>query len=268
MLCVDEKKEILSSVKRLLRKEGYHLHTASSAQEGFEIFKTQKIHLVISDHRMSGMSGTDFLSKIKEMYPDTIRILLTGYTQIDSIKDSVNKGHIYKFFLKPWNDEHLKIEIRKALEKYDLVQANRALTAAIEKKNQELEAANQNLEVLIQQRTRELELKNRSLELTRNIFENLPFPVLGVGSDQIIILINGEARKMVIDGRPCAVGKTLNDIFPRDFIETLLPVFKHQKDHLVFPGNIGGRDCSVHFFPLGGQFYRKGYLLSFQAQEA
>ncbi len=99
ILCVDDEKQILSALKRLLRKETFDLLTATNGEEGLKIMASRDIHLVISDHRMPEMSGISFLSKVRETYPDTIRILLTGYTEIDSIKASINEGHVYKFLL-------------------------------------------------------------------------------------------------------------------------------------------------------------------------
>jgi DNA-binding NtrC family response regulator len=83
--------------------------------------------MVISDQRMPKMSGTEFLAALKTKYPDVLRIILSGYTEVDSITESINKGHIYKFLSKPWNDHNLKLEIKQALEQYDLIQANKKL---------------------------------------------------------------------------------------------------------------------------------------------
>ena len=127
VLCVDDEKNILQSLKRLLRKEDYRLLTASSGEEGLKVLEENDVHMVISDQRMPEMSGTEFLAALKTKYPDVLRIILSGYTDVDSITESINKGHIYKFLLKPWNDHNLKLEIKQALEQYDLIQANKKL---------------------------------------------------------------------------------------------------------------------------------------------
>ena len=127
VLCVDDEQNILHSLKRLLRKEGYQILTAGSGADGLKILKEHDVHLVITDQRMPEMSGTEFLAKVKENYPDIIRIVLSGYTEVDSITESINKGHIYKFMLKPWNDHNLKLEIKQGLEQYDLIQVNKKL---------------------------------------------------------------------------------------------------------------------------------------------
>ena len=127
VLCVDDEKNILRSLKRLLRKEDYRLLMASSGEEGLMVMEENDVHIVISDQRMPKMSGTEFLAALKTKYPDVIRIILSGYTDVDSITESINKGHIYKFLLKPWNDQNLKLEIKQALKQYDLIQANKKL---------------------------------------------------------------------------------------------------------------------------------------------
>ena len=134
VLFVDDEENVLRALKRLLRRDGYRILTASSGKEGLERLAENEVHLVISDQRMPEMSGTEFLAKVKEKYPDVLRICLTGYTEVDAITEAINKGHIYKFFLKPWNDQNLQLEIRQALEQYDLIKENRSLNEKVLKK--------------------------------------------------------------------------------------------------------------------------------------
>ncbi|MEJ2041468.1 MAG: response regulator, partial [Desulfosarcinaceae bacterium] len=135
ILCVDDEPNILQALKRLLRREGYRMLTATSGKEALEILSKEEIHLIISDQRMPEMNGTEFLAQVKHAYPDVLRVILTGYTDVDSITESINKGHIYKFFLKPWNDHTLKLEIRQALDQFDLIQANKKLDEKIVEQN-------------------------------------------------------------------------------------------------------------------------------------
>ncbi|MDY6852528.1 MAG: response regulator, partial [Thermodesulfobacteriota bacterium] len=164
ILCVDDEGNILSALKRSLRKEKYNLLLASSGTEALKVLSENEVQLVMSDQRMPGMDGTEFLSKVKEKFPDVIRIILTGYTDVDSITEAINQGNIYKFFLKPWNDQHLKLEIEKALEQYDLIQTNKQLHETVVEQNTKLLKINENLESLVQERTMHLEVQNRALE--------------------------------------------------------------------------------------------------------
>lgn len=118
LLLVDDEENILHSLKRLLRKEPYQLLTCNSAAEAFELLALHQVQVILSDQRMPEMNGTEFLSKVKEMYPDTVRIVLSGYTDLRSVTDAINHGAIYKFLTKPWKDEELKAEIAVAFRRY------------------------------------------------------------------------------------------------------------------------------------------------------
>ena len=267
VLCVDDEKPVRSALKRLLRKERYKLFTASSGEEGLEIMGTYDIHLVISDQRMPEMSGITFLTQVKKEYPDTIRILLTGYTQIDFIKESVNKGNIYKFILKPWNDDNLKNEIRKSLEQYDLIKKNRALSAALEKKNQELQEINANLETIVSRRTRVLKLQNQTLELIRSIFENLPLATVGISPEFNIILINRDAKKIKFNNRSLGIGESIKDYLPEKITREISRVLDHGDKTVRLKENIGGSFFELTVSTLPGRFSKSGIILCFHTQE-
>ncbi|MBI4996734.1 MAG: EAL domain-containing protein [Rhodocyclales bacterium] len=114
LLLVDDEANILSALTRVLRRDGYRILTATSAAEGLELLALNEVQVIVSDQRMPEMSGTDFLGRVREMYPDTIRIVLSGYTELRSITDAINRGAIYKFLTKPWEDELLRENIREA----------------------------------------------------------------------------------------------------------------------------------------------------------
>jgi len=115
VLFVDDEINILSSIKRTLRREGYEIFTASTAAEGFSLLARNSVQVIISDQRMPEMKGTEFLSRVKNLYPETVRMVLSGYSEISAVTDSINKGAVYRFMLKPWDDEQLKEEIAGAL---------------------------------------------------------------------------------------------------------------------------------------------------------
>lgn len=264
VLCVDDEVNILQTLKRLLRKENYRLLTASSGKEGLEILSGNDVHLVISDQRMPEMNGTEFLAEIKEKYPDVIRIILTGYTEVDAITESINRGHIYKFFLKPWNDDNLKLEIRKALDQYDLIKANEHLNKTIVRQNEILKQMNDELEEKVEKRTQELILRNQALELSQAILENIPFPILGVSEDNTIVLVNRNVEKMAFgQKRGIVIGDSLNDYFEQIVLD---------KVQSVITGNTGGRldgyplaglRYSINISPLSGQYLGKGVIVTF-----
>lgn len=133
ILFVDDEENILSSLVRLFRKEEYDLLTATSGADGLKIMESREISLVISDHRMPGMTGVDFLARVKDISPDTIRIMLTGYADLEAAISAINKGEVYRFISKPWNDDELKLTVRQSLDYRDLVLKNRNLTMTVKK---------------------------------------------------------------------------------------------------------------------------------------
>ena len=118
ILVVDDDVDTLSALHRLLRRDNYRVLTASSPTEAFELLALYRVQVVMCDQRMPVMSGTEFLSKVKEMYPDTMRIILSGYTGVQTVLDSINRGAIYKFYTKPWDDAELRDNVRLAFRQY------------------------------------------------------------------------------------------------------------------------------------------------------
>ena len=111
---VDDEPDILNSLKRLLRRSGYRILTAGSAAEGLELLALNSVQVIVSDQRMPNMSGSEFLGRVKILYPDSMRIVLSGYTEVAALTDAINRGAIYKFVTKPWNDDDLRRVIREA----------------------------------------------------------------------------------------------------------------------------------------------------------
>jgi len=128
ILLVDDEKNILRSLKRLFTEEGYTIFTAESGEQGLEIMKNENVDMIISDQKMPGMQGLEFLEKTVDDYPEVLRIILTGNAELHDAIRAVNNGAVYKFILKPWNDEDLKITIRRAFEQYYLIKQNNDLT--------------------------------------------------------------------------------------------------------------------------------------------
>ena len=171
---VDDEEGILSSLQRLFRKEGYTIHTCTDPLKALVMLEEQPVDLIISDHNMPQMKGTEFLEKASAIQPDTIRILLTGFGDVNIVMDAINNGKIYKFILKPWNDQDLKITVRQALKQYVLIAENRHLGKLTQEQNAVLKDLNTSLEAKVQQRTEEIAQKNEKLEdVNKQLEENL-----------------------------------------------------------------------------------------------
>ena len=129
ILLVDDEPNILSSLRRVLRPNGFTIFTAESGALGLEILEQHPVNLVVSDMRMPGMDGAKFLEHVRERWPDTMRILLTGYSDVSSTIDAINRGEIYRYISKPWQEDDLLLVIRDALEKQRLLKENERLLA-------------------------------------------------------------------------------------------------------------------------------------------
>jgi len=114
LLILDDEQNILNSLRRLLRRENYEILTTTSAADAFELLASHRVQVIISDQRMPEMSGTEFLSRVKQLYPDTVRIVLSGYTDLESLTAAINRGSIYRYMVKPWNDDDLRQQVREA----------------------------------------------------------------------------------------------------------------------------------------------------------
>jgi EAL domain-containing protein (putative c-di-GMP-specific phosphodiesterase class I)/FixJ family two-component response regulator len=114
LLLVDDEPSILAALKRLFEDDDYEILTSTSGVEALKILETTRVHVIISDQRMPHMTGTEFLTQVKKLYPETVRIILSGYSEFDSLKSAINDGAIYKFFAKPWDDDVLRKTIQEA----------------------------------------------------------------------------------------------------------------------------------------------------------
>lgn len=177
ILCVDDEPNILSSLKRLFRSAGYGIETAVSGAEGLKILESRPVDMVISDMRMPEMDGAEFLERVVEKWPLITRILLTGHADIVSTIEAINKGRIYRYVSKPWEENDLKLTVRSGLEQRFLEQERRRLEKITYKQNEQLLELNSKLEERVEQRTQELAKANEALNanyaLMVKVFANL-----------------------------------------------------------------------------------------------
>ena len=127
ILLVDDEPNVLSSLRRVFRRENYQIETAMSGEEALQVLAQNDFQLMISDFKMPQMDGAELLKQVKNQYPEIIRIMLTGYADTDAVMGAINEGAVYKFILKPWNDDDLRVTVGLALEKYDLLKKNKKL---------------------------------------------------------------------------------------------------------------------------------------------
>ncbi|PKN23128.1 MAG: diguanylate phosphodiesterase [Deltaproteobacteria bacterium HGW-Deltaproteobacteria-3] len=132
LLIVDDEPHILAALQRMLADEGYGIFTATSAHEGLELLAKNPVQVILSDQRMPAMSGAEFLGCVKALYPDTVRMVLSGYAELETVVQAVNEGAIYKFFVKPWDEEQLRAQIRDAFLYYEgVIQPRRGVASGL-----------------------------------------------------------------------------------------------------------------------------------------
>ncbi len=236
LLIVDDESNVLKSLKRLLFETDYRVLTAESGKEGLKVFENESsIQLVISDYRMPEMNGVEFLKRVKEVYPNTIRIILSGYADVMAIVEAINDGEVYKFISKPWNDQDLLTTIMRAFEQYGLVQENRRLNEELLKRNKELEDVAHELERKVQERTKDLQMKNRALTTTHRILDLLPAGVVGIDPDATIVYSNEMARQLLGAGQLC-LQQPAGRVFEVDVFEKIMDTVSSMKTYL----------CTIH----------------------
>lgn len=218
MLCVDDEVNILKSLRRLMRNEPYRVLTANSGAEGLEILKTTPVQLIVSDQRMPELNGTEFLKQAKELYPDTIRVVLSGYADVAAILEAINEGSIYRFLTKPWNDEEIKVAIRQCFEHYTLLEDHRNMAKKLEQQNTHLLELTENLQ-------KALNAHSSSLQFTHEILQSLPVPIIGVDCEGIVTMVNSAVSDYFPELDQVHMGMHCHEVFPgelaRIFAEAL-----------------------------------------------
>ena len=212
LLFVDDEPSILSALKRLFRRDGYQILTAGGGAEGLELLSANPVDLVISDQRMPNMTGVEFLREVKQRHPETVRIVLSGYTELNSITEAINEGAIFKFLTKPWEDEQLRANVQEALQYKDLIDENRRLAV-------ELGEANRQLQHLLEENRHQLKIDEIALDIVREILQAVPLPVVGCDEDGLVVTANGEAERL-FGGIPL-IGNLAEEVLPVNLLETV-----------------------------------------------
>jgi response regulator RpfG family c-di-GMP phosphodiesterase len=176
VLCVDDEPNILSSLRRTLRT-GMKVLTAGDGRQAIEVMQSQPVDLIISDMRMPGMDGAQLLEHVHQHWPQTIRILLTGYSDMTATVAAINRGRIFRYINKPWDEAELQAAVQQGLERLALEREKQRLEALTRQQNAQLTEMNATLEQKVQERTAELnrahdQLK-RSYLTSIKVFSNL-----------------------------------------------------------------------------------------------
>ncbi len=242
LLLVDDETNILKSLNRLFRREGYTIFTANSGPEGIELLNQHDIAVILSDQRMPNMSGTEFLKKAKEIRPNSVRIVLSGYTDIESITTAINEGSIFKFLTKPWDDDQLKANIREAFELHSLKEKNEQLNLEISEKNKALKHTNDELRKTAAENERLIRVQTQALQMSQAVFARVPVGLISIDSDLRIQVYNETALTNLALEFQGIIGFHIKDVFPAN----LLKLIENCDSQLVSKEQIGKRSFECH----------------------
>ena len=209
ILLVDDEENIIRSLVRLLRREGYKILTAIGGKAGLDVLKDNKVGVVLSDQRMPEMSGVEFLSQVKEQYPDTVRMVLSGYTDLNSVTDAINQGAVYRFLTKPWDDDLLRANIKDAFKHFRVYRENERLAS-------ELRNLNEQLENRVEQQNRQVEIEHRMLQISQQVMDAQPVGVLGIGEDNIIAIANISAHEFLNFSTGSLLAGNASQLLPKE----------------------------------------------------
>ena len=255
LLIVDDEANILAALGRLFRRDGYHLLRAESGRAALEILAEHEVGVILSDQRMPDMSGVQFLREARERWPDTVRIMLSGYTELSSVTDSVNQAAIYKFLTKPWDDDALRETVRKAFQLYRVTQENTRLNAALLEANDALAHWNLELEQRVARKTKEALRNLNVLRASQEILAHLPMPVLGIDPDGYLVMANRAAETM-LGVSSVFLGELATDVIPAEFLDASLD------DEGGGQGSLpDGRHVQYWRYPLGASSAAMGTAL-------
>ena len=247
LLLVDDEANILSSLKRVFRRDGYQVLTANSGMEALDLLATTEVDVIVSDQRMPGMAGVDFLRKAKELWPNTIRMTLSGFTDLQSIIDAVNEGAVFKFLTKPWDDERLREHVAQAFRQKELGDENRRLHQQVASANIEQASLNRRMSALLTQQREHVELAQASASGVRELLEMMPAAVLGLDPEGTLAYVNQRACELF----PTAQADLGN--LPAAAIDEVLRALRE-------------RGCDGHLLQIGGQHWR-GWLRQIEGHE-
>ena len=219
ILCVDNEQSVLSSIRKLFtEKNNYTLITAESGDEGLKILEETMVQVVISDGRMYGMTGSEFLREVCIRWPETVRIALTGHAEPASV---LSNCQIYRFIPKPWNNDDLKLAVSDAVERYNLIQNNLRLNA-------ELQARCRQLEIMLREKEELINLRSGMLSSFQNILNAVPTGILGIDPDNLIVQCNTRCSQILGHKLPL-ISEKANDVLPAGILECIEDTRKKKK---------------------------------------
>jgi response regulator RpfG family c-di-GMP phosphodiesterase len=240
ILLVDDEANVLSALRRLFQPQ-YHVMIASGGAEGLQVLAGEPVDLVISDMRMPGMSGAEFLGRVAERWPDVVRILLTGHADLASTVAAINHGHIYKYVNKPWRDDELRLTVQRAIELRRMKLERAGLLETIQRQNAELRDLNASLEQRVEDRVRAIEqmktmLDQSNRELKKSLFDTIS--ALSAIIESRAGVVSGHARRVADLSHRLAIDMGMDETEAQ---EVLFAALLHDISKVALPDSVIGR---------------------------
>jgi diguanylate cyclase (GGDEF)-like protein/PAS domain S-box-containing protein len=208
------------ALRRLLARDGYRILTATSAEQALDVLATHEAGVVLSEEHMPGMSGVEFLARVKLLHPKAFRLMLADCVNLNSVISAINDGAFNRFLVKPWDDASLRAQVEEAFRHHELACENDRLSRRLRQANDALLRANRDLEQRVEERARELLLTRHGLQVSHLVFDELPLGIIGVGEDDVIAVANRRAGELLGD---CAVplGESASECLPPEIANAI-----------------------------------------------
>ena len=264
ILVVDDEPDVVKSIQDLLRFD-YKVLGATRATDGLRLLGEQPVHVVLTDQRMPEMTGVEFLRRLREDHPDTVRLLITGYADIRAVIDAINEGNVYRYLTKPWEPEELQAVVREAVERFDLIAERKRLMEELKDKNEELVRTNAELSRANELKAAFIQVASHELRTPLTILMGLTrLATASAGSqqplgsfldrieqaarrlqhlvDQLVTMLQAGKFDRPLERRPTDLARLLNQAADdvRPFVE-----LRHQTLAVDLPADLGTADVEA-----------------------
>lgn len=260
LLLVDDDEAVINVLELLLRGRGYRVFSATSAEQGLTLLGENRVDVVVSDQRMPGMPGVEFLRRVKEIHPDSVRIMLSGYADLQSVTDAINEGAIYKFLAKPWDNELLCTHIDEAFRRKEMAVDNKRLGEELHAANIELARVNDELRRHLRDKSQQVMRDETALGAAQEVLQHLPWPYVGIGTDGMVAAASADAEALLAHAAPL-LGAMAAECLPGALIAWL-----DGEANGALGLDIAGTRYRVSRRAMGASSHSSGTLLTFEAE--
>ncbi|MBN2724796.1 MAG: response regulator [Deltaproteobacteria bacterium] len=249
VLLVDDEAPILAALRRTFFDEQWETMTAVGGEEALSLIYDNDFAVVLSDYKMPDMNGVEFLSEVRKISPDTVRMIISGYAEAHAIVEAINEGQIFRFIPKPWNNTELLNIVKQGISFFSLTNRNRELEARLLAKNAELAAINEDLEQRVKDRTRELSAHNQALTFVQEVLDELPYAILGIDPEGLIVMVN-KLGFNVFSSSEMVLGSDVELVLGPELTGMVFDSINNQVLNRFDNVNIGGDQYAVELIPM------------------